>query len=131
IHTFAAGSALPGTQVLVLAEDRDHAVWIGTNGGLARFWNGEMQSVAGKGDSAAVLSIFEDHDGDLWVGTETTGVSVLRARTFEILQGSEGHAATFVMQAADKRLWVGTNGDGLIHLSGKQGAPQTYTTKDG
>ena len=131
IRTFAAGAALPGTQVVTIAEDRDHAVWIGTNAGLARFWNGEMQSVGNKGESAAVLSLFEDHDGDLWVGTETAGVSVLRSRTFEILQGSEAQMATSVMQAADRSLWVGTNGDGLIHLSGKSGAPQTYTAKDG
>ena len=131
IRTFAAGGALPGTQVLAIAEDRDHAVWIGTNGGLARFWNGAMQSVGGKGDSAAVLSIFEDNDGDLWVGTETAGVSVLRPRTFEILPGSEGQAATSVMQAADRSLWVGTNGDGLIHLGQTHGVSHTYTAKDG
>jgi len=126
-RTFVAAAVLPGTQVLTMAEDRLGAVWVGTNGGLARFWNGQMQRVEGKGDSAAVLSIFEDHDGDLWVGTETAGVSVLRPRTFEILQGTEMQAATSVMQAADKSLWVGTNGEGLIHLPGKQ----TYTVKDG
>jgi ligand-binding sensor domain-containing protein/signal transduction histidine kinase len=131
IRTFAAAAILPGTQVLTIAEDRHGAVWVGTNGGLARFWNGQMQSVGGKGDSAAVLSIFEDHDGDLWVGTETTGVSVLRSRAFEILQGSEAQTATSVIQAADKSLWVGTNGEGLIHLPGKGGPPQTYTAKDG
>src|SRR6185312_14401100 len=130
-RTFFVGAALPGTQVVTIAEDRGHAVWIGTNAGLARFWNGEMQSVGSKGDSAAVLSIFDDHDGDLWVGTETAGVSVLRSRTFEILQGSEAQAATSVVQAADRSLWVGTNGAGLIHLSGKPGVPQTYTAKDG
>ena len=129
VRTFVASVALPGTQVLSLAKDRAGAVWIGTNGGLARFWNGQMQRL--EGDSAAVLSIFEDHDGDLWVGTETAGVSVLRPRTFEILQGSQAQTATSVMQAADRSFWVGTSGEGLIHLPGRRGAPQTYTTKDG
>jgi len=129
--TFATGGQLPGTQVVTIAEDREHAVWIGTNGGLARFWNGQMQSMGSKGDSAAVLSIFEDHDGDLWVGTETAGVSVLRPHTFEVLQGAEGKAATSVAQAADGHLWVGTNGEGLLRLGGKPGAPQTYTAKNG
>jgi len=133
-QTFAAGAALPGTQVLTITEDRDHAVWIGTNSGLARFWNGQMQSVGGKSDSAAVLSIFEDKDGDLWVGTETAGVSVLRARAFEVLKGSMGtgeRAATSVVQAADGGLWVGTDGEGLIHLEAKQSGSHTYTARAG
>ena len=129
--TFATGVALPGTQVLTIAEDRKHAVWIGTNGGLARFWNGRMQSLGNERDSAAVLSIFEDHDGDMWIGTETSGVRVLRPRTFEILQGTEEKAATSVVQAADGRLWVGTNGEGLLQPGGKPGAPLTYTVKNG
>jgi ligand-binding sensor domain-containing protein len=131
VVAFATGSALPGTQVLTIAEDRQHAVWIGTNGGLARFWNGQMQSAGKKGDSAAVLSFAEDRDGDLWVGTETAGVSVLRPHTFEVREGAEGQAATSVVQAVDGSLWVGTNGEGLLQLGGKTGAAHAYTVKNG
>jgi ligand-binding sensor domain-containing protein/signal transduction histidine kinase len=133
VVTFATGRTLPGSQIATIAEDRGGAVWIGTNGGLARFWNGKMEIAAKsyEGDSAAVLVFFEDREGDMWVGTETAGVKVMRPREFNVLQGSAGSAATSVVQGADGTVWVGTNGAGVTRISGEQTAARTYTIKDG
>jgi signal transduction histidine kinase/ligand-binding sensor domain-containing protein len=133
VATFATGRELPGTQIATIAEDRRGAVWIGTNGGLARFWSGkiEIAAKASPGDSAAVLAFLEDGEGDMWVGTETAGVKVLRPREFDVLQASAGGATTSVVQAGDGTVWVGTNGAGLIRISGVQTPARTYTIKDG
>jgi ligand-binding sensor domain-containing protein/signal transduction histidine kinase len=134
--TFATGGALPGTQITAIAEDHRGAVWIGTNAGLARFWNGHMEMASGSGETgaAAVLAIQEDREGDLWVGTETAGVKVLRQRAFDIVRGpaalAEG-AFTSVLQAADGALWAGTNGAGVARIGGGQRVPRSYTRKDG
>jgi ligand-binding sensor domain-containing protein len=134
--TFAAGIALPGTQVTTISEDQRGAVWIGTNAGLARFWNGQMETTTDSGESeaAAVLAILEDHEGDIWVGTETAGVKVLRQRAFEVVRVpanlAEG-ASTSVLQAADGALWMGTNGAGVARINGSQAVPHSYTMKDG
>lgn len=131
--TFAAGHDLPGTQITTIAEDRHGAVWIGTNAGLARFWNGRMESAPGSAtDSAAVLAIYEDHDGDLWVGTETGGVRVLRDRMFQVVGGSPDPMeapVTSVLQTAGGDLWIGTNGGGVTRIG--QNKTQTFTSKDG
>jgi ligand-binding sensor domain-containing protein/two-component sensor histidine kinase len=133
VVTFATGLELPGTQMVTIAEDRRGAVWIGTNGGLARFSNGkiEIAAKASPADSAAVLSFLEDREGDMWVGTETAGVMVLRPRAFDVLQASAGKAATSVVQTGDGTVWVGTNGAGLTRISGVPAAARTYTIKDG
>jgi ligand-binding sensor domain-containing protein/two-component sensor histidine kinase len=132
--TFAAGHNLPGTQITTIAEDRNGAVWIGTNAGLARFWNGRMESAPGSAptDSAAVLAIYEDRDGDLWVGTETAGVRVLRDRMFQVVRGSPDpmeSPVTSVLQTPDGNLWIGTNGAGVTGI--RQNETQTFTSKDG
>src|ERR1035437_5517830 len=49
--TFPAGIDLPGTQITTIAEDHRGAVWIGTNAGLARFWNGHMEMASGSGET--------------------------------------------------------------------------------
>lgn len=134
--TFPAGMDLPGTQITTIAEDHRGAVWIGTNAGLARFWNGHMEMASGSAETeaAAVLAILEDREGDMWVGTETAGVKVLRQRAFDVMRGpadlAEG-ASTSVVQAADGALWVGTNGAGVARIGGRQTVPRGYTRKDG
>jgi signal transduction histidine kinase/ligand-binding sensor domain-containing protein len=132
--TFTAGVQLSGTQITTIAEDRHGAVWIGTNAGLARFWNGEMESLPGSAttESAAVLAIYEDHDGDLWVGTETAGVRVLRDRMFQVVRGSPDPMEapiTSVLQTMEGDLWIGTNGAGVARI-GKNNS-QRFTSKDG
>jgi ligand-binding sensor domain-containing protein/signal transduction histidine kinase len=131
---FLTGRDLPGTQITAILQDRRGAVWIGTNGGVARFWNGHMERASGGGDadSAAVLSLYEDREGDIWVGTETAGARILRDHVFQALRGSPASMdspVTSVVQAVDGDVWVGTNGAGAIRIQ-PQGS-RTYTSKDG
>ncbi|MDP9050872.1 MAG: histidine kinase, partial [Acidobacteriota bacterium] len=133
ILTYAAGRTLPGSQIETIFEDRRGSVWIGTNGGIARWRNGGMESIpVGGAPTAAVLSIFEDRDGDVWIGTEISGVMELRDSTFEIIgtaQGLAEEATTSVVQNAKGDLWVGTNGGGLSRIGGI--GVHTYTSKSG
>jgi signal transduction histidine kinase/ligand-binding sensor domain-containing protein len=131
---FTTGGALPGTQITAIARDRNGAVWIGTNAGIARFWNGKIETVArgSDADAAAVLSLYQDREGDLWIGTETAGVKVLRDRMFQLLPGTPDameSPITSVLQSADAALWVGTNGAGVTRIA--PNGTHTYTTKDG
>ena len=68
---------LDGEYVYALAEDRDGAVWAGTNGlgGNARLCSVRGETVECAGDDGTlgrfVLSLHEDEAGDLWVGAAT------------------------------------------------------------
>ena len=68
---------LDGEYVYALAEDRDGAVWAGTNGlgGNARLCSIQGETVECDGDDGTfgrfVLSLHEDQAGDLWVGAAT------------------------------------------------------------
>jgi signal transduction histidine kinase/ligand-binding sensor domain-containing protein len=141
--TFAAGHDLPGTQIETMMEDRLGAVWIGTNAGLARWWQGKLEQFGGSAELAttAVLSIHEDREGDLWVGTETNGAEMLRDPFYKIIGPSQGlpdQAATSVVEVGGN-LWIGTDGGGLTRIrvtarnagSGVGDAAHTYNSKSG
>jgi signal transduction histidine kinase/ligand-binding sensor domain-containing protein len=136
---WTAGRELPGTRVQTLYADREGSLWIGTNGGLVRFANGNLEKLALTDPlaSASVLEIIEDREGNLWVGTETSGLHILRDerfRTFGAREGLSADGTTTVVEDHAGTLWVGTAGNGLNSVARNRnglGKVRTYTVRDG
>jgi ligand-binding sensor domain-containing protein len=117
--------ALPGNDVRCLLATADGSLWIGmwigTNGGLARWVGGRVQRLAVTDPlaSASVLSLMEDREGNIWAGTEADGLHILRDQRFRTIGAREGltsDATTTVVEGAAGKLWVGTGGGGLNAL---------------
>jgi ligand-binding sensor domain-containing protein len=138
------GKELPGTRIQVHFEDREGALWIGTNGGLVRYANGKLDKlpVTDPLADASVLSIMEDSEGDLWVGTESGGLQILRDQRFRTLTTRDGLSSdntTAVVEDGAGTLWVGTAGNGVTALGAgdssfpgsKSGTQKTYTVREG
>jgi ligand-binding sensor domain-containing protein len=128
---WSVGKELPGSRVQTLLADREGSLWIGTNGGLARWSAGQIESFPATDPlaGASVLALMEDREGDLWVGTEEDGLHILRDQRFRILGARDGlssDAATAVVEDAAGTLWVGTQEDGLNALRGNGNAPPAF-----
>ena len=73
-----------------ILEDRDGNVWVGTDGGLARFEHGQFHTrVEASGEQAEVRCLLEDRAGNLWMGG-SHGLTRLRDDVFRVLGKEEG-----------------------------------------
>ena len=147
VQRLTVGKELPGARIQALLADREGALWIGTNQGLARLVGGKLQRFPSGDplDSASVLTLLEDRESNLWVGTETNGLHILRDRrffTFDMREGLVSDATTTVVEDHAGTLWVGTRGWGLSavplrkggigsELFPAPGAIRTYTVRGG
>ncbi|MFY9852253.1 MAG: two-component regulator propeller domain-containing protein, partial [Terracidiphilus sp.] len=130
---FIVGKELPGSRIQALLADHEGSLWIGTNGGLARWTAGEKLERLPVTDplaSASVLALMEDHEGNIWVGTETGGLHILRDQRFRTIGAREGlssDATTTVVEDKAGTLWAGTNGAGLNAIRpGKNGLVEAH-----
>ncbi|HSZ15648.1 MAG TPA: two-component regulator propeller domain-containing protein [Terracidiphilus sp.] len=135
---FKIGRELPGSRVQTVFADRQRCLWVGTNGGLVRVIDGQVQKLPATDPLAgtSILSLLEDREGNLWVGTETDGLQVLRDARFHNIGAREGlssDATSTVVEDSAGKIWVGTDGGSLNvvrRTAGVPGETSTYAVRD-
>jgi signal transduction histidine kinase/ligand-binding sensor domain-containing protein/ActR/RegA family two-component response regulator len=111
----------PGSDnVRAMFEDRDGALWLGTEDGrLLRGRDGRFEPIAGAQDlGASVSAILRDRDANLWVAT--TGAGVLRLGPnppswFDMRERTSNDVRA-LLEDPEGSLWLGTFGAGLERL---------------
>jgi signal transduction histidine kinase/ligand-binding sensor domain-containing protein len=131
IRKFDTRDGLPDLYVRAVLEDRDGNIWIGTNGGLARFQGDRfVASAEGGRDSDLVRCLLEDREGDLWMGANN-GLTRLRDDAFTVYGKTEGLPSdepNTVFQDHAGRIWVGFHEGGLMLFSGDR---RRFSPSDG
>jgi ligand-binding sensor domain-containing protein len=122
---------LPAGRILHLFEDRQGALWIGTEDTVARYAQDRFEILRARSGAAGIEAFYEDREGSLWLGTDAAGLLELREQRFTTLTTADGLPGDAVRTIlADKNgVWAGTDGNGLAHLHGS--AWQTVTTQQG
>ncbi|HEX4312165.1 MAG TPA: two-component regulator propeller domain-containing protein [Acidobacteriaceae bacterium] len=93
---FTTKDGLSSNVVTALYADRDGTLWIGTNdGGLNRWKDGRIASLASAQIPNRVIGILEDSSGFLWISSNT---GVYRARRDGLNRMAEGGARAEVMR---------------------------------
>lgn len=123
-------------------EDRSRAVWIGTEGGLARFSGTApltrfhpLRAEFGPGfrglPYATIRALLLDQADDLWIGTDG-GLSRYHAGAFAfdpIIQQLRNRKVWAIYEDSHHAIWLGTRGDGLFRIG--EGKLTQFTTANG
>ena len=126
------------TVIVALAEDADHAVWIGTSDGkIMVFRKEEFFPIPGVSNNSPVTAFACAPDGTVWAGTSGSGLLQLRTNaivaTLTSLQGLDSDFVTALNVGRDGTLWFGTDGGGFnrwkdghcLHFTAQQGLPES------
>ena len=113
--SYSIEAGLPNNVVPVTYQTRDGYLWVGTEGGLARFdgvrfTTFRVAKTPGLADNL-IRCFYEDRDGFLWIGTQG-GLSRYRDGRFEQLPGI-AKPVSALSADADGRIWISTWGQGL------------------
>lgn len=145
-HDPADPHSIPCNDVRVIREDRNHHIWVGTNGGgLARLDAAHKKfrayTTANSGlTSNDVRAIEADGKGNLWLGTYGGGLNYLIAAQDQVhpwlqhekdkisLAGKIIYALHLDQQ---NRLWIGSEGEGLLLLYTDKNTVRRLSEKDG
>jgi ligand-binding sensor domain-containing protein len=125
---------LPQSRIRRIVQTGDGYLWLGTEGGLARFDGvGFTLFNAKTGDlkDNEVGSLKVDHTGGLWIGTMGGGVTLLKDGVFVSYTTADGLPDNFVRvvdEDPEGNIWFATAG-GVGRCF--QGVFHAYTTKDG
>jgi signal transduction histidine kinase/ligand-binding sensor domain-containing protein len=115
LSTIGIDAGLPHPTVTTTLQTRDGYLWVGTQGGLARFDGARFTTFQPSNTPAlptgTVRCLFEDAAGDLWAGLEN-GVVRFHAGRFELI-GLRDTIVTSIAQDGSGTLWFGTFGHGL------------------
>ncbi|MEO6102466.1 MAG: two-component regulator propeller domain-containing protein, partial [Pseudoxanthomonas sp.] len=110
-RNFGTEQGLPQASVNALLQGRDGYLWIGTNGGLARFDGESFKTfLASPGGllSNRIISLYEDRHGRMWVGTQGGGIALYESGRFHTLDFCGGTCqVNAIRPSADGRtIWA-------------------------
>jgi signal transduction histidine kinase/ligand-binding sensor domain-containing protein len=122
-RVFGVEAGLPQITITAIAQTPDGFLWVGTEGGLARFdglrFTVVDQSGDGASDRAAVSALVVDRAGTLWIGRkEAPGLVRYREGRFDVVREPAELASAGVTALAEDRngIWVSARGR-IVHLS--------------
>lgn len=125
IRSWGTEAGLPQNSVNAIVQTRDGYLWLGTQGGLARFDGVRFKTFSLKDGlpSVSISTLLEDSRGALWIGTSGSGLSRMEQGRIETIPDAEdqpgGDTIVCLAQDSDGQLWVGTAGGLRFYRDGQ------------
>ncbi|MBI1926822.1 hypothetical protein HYR99_21585 [Candidatus Poribacteria bacterium] len=136
--TYRFVDGLAGNNVFAIMQDKEGAIWIGTEGGGVSRYDGRGWTTYTQTDGLAhnvVKAILQDQTGAVWVGTGDWlgpggGISRFDGKNWKTHTPKDGtsHNVAALLQDQDGAIWIGTRDSGVIRYDGKTWT--TYTQKE-
>lgn len=113
-HHLTVNNGLPHNFANTIMQDFRGTVWVGTETGLAQFFDGQLQNFSqSNGSINSVTQLFNDNKGYLWSGSRfsSEGVGVYNGKSWEIFSARHGlkdNATSIFFQDSKGVLWAGS-----------------------
>jgi diguanylate cyclase (GGDEF)-like protein len=125
-QAWKADEGLPQSYVKAIAQTKDGYLWLGTEGGLARF-DGVRFTVFDERNAPAlrgsdVLALCAASDGSLWIGLRGGGAVRYRGGSFTGFTTRDGLPSDVVRslyEDSSGRLWIGTEAGAVLFRGGR------------
>ena len=132
-RTWTTENGLAQNTIYALAQTADGYLWIGSEGGLARF-DGFHFTIFNRSNTRAIMknsitSLCPDRDGSLWIGTFGGGLLHFRDGQFSRIEGLGSDFIWSIRQDGAGNLWVVTAEHGIYFLD--QGRSPCLVIADG
>jgi signal transduction histidine kinase/ligand-binding sensor domain-containing protein len=107
---------VPNSAVVRWYQDRQGAIWMGTEGaGVLRFKDGRFSryTTADGLSSDSISAIFQDREGTMWIGTSNGGLNRLKRQIitdYSDRDGLTGKNAYPIYQDGSGDIWIGCGG---------------------
>ncbi len=120
IRQSSLGSQLPNKIVFDLCETSDGRLWVGTQKGLACFYQGNAIDFTGRTSfmQDTVLDIYEDREGTLWIGTYGNGIKRIRngqVSSFTTEHGLYNDYIYCILEDSKSNFWISSK-QGIFSL---------------
>ncbi len=132
-RSLGTADGLPSPEVLALARDREDALWIGTRQGLARWWQGRMETW-GQEDGLPgvdIRAIARDREGRIWIAADG-GIAVWngnRWKSWTRFGGLDHPLVRTLVVGRDGTVWFAIHAQGIVRFDGA--GFSRITTADG
>ena len=122
VSSLGLDTGLPHPTVTATLQTRDGYLWVGTQGGLARFDGVRFMPFQPSNTPAllngSVRCLFEDSRGALWAGMERGVVRHHRGEVERV--GLDDVTVSAIAETADGAMWIGTLNHGVWRWGAKQ-----------
>ncbi len=100
------------------------SLWIGTDSGIFRYFNGEFSSYSEKSglNNDLITALMEDNEGNLWISTARGGLAKLsdgKFRTYSTPEGMIHNKVNSILEEQSGSLWIGTDAGLDIYEKGQ------------
>ncbi len=130
---YTTDNGLPQSSVYAIFQDKQGYLWIGTEGGMAKYDGGKFQ-IFMKEDGLVALhvnDIYQDSEGGIWIAT-IAGVSRYDGEKFTNYTKANGLPDDFIFKVYQDRggnIWFGSYEKGAIRFS--NGKFESFNTSNG
>ena len=135
VNVWGTEDGLPQPFVRSIAQSSDGFLWVGTEGGAARFDGVRFVAARSTEDPAATKGVIRfiatAPDGSTWLATDSSGLIRFKdglARHFKTANGLPTDTVRSLLIDPKGIVWAGTYG-GLVRIDGTK--VRVYTTRDG